>query len=551
MNTYVYKEILDKSISGDKIFGGEINWIDGLYTDHLAVPHTGVGGTGSIDGSAFTIGLTEKIAYAAASVVGAGSLFVWSSDYSHYAATIQSSATQYGTLHLNSASALNVFLTANLSSKSYHLPKLVIGSAAEVSSSYKFEVPNASWMGYIYGLYADYGTGFIGDLHFENHLSTWASIKTYTQLVDYLAPCLAGGVGPLLVSSLQKLVDDISVWQMEQIDNIEDAISTSNWYTVSELNQLVSIGSNVVFGDIGGTDITATGSIDGNTVTGDKLIIDGEGMIFKSAMHEEIRGLHLDWYYPLGSNSEIRIVVEEGTCLNGGSSERITLVSNMVKLINATWVAGSGNGGMPNSLSVQPSTSYWVFVIWNGSVADVGFDTAANAANLLSDSGYTHYRLLGKVHTDGSSKINMFEDVVMYYWGYRSTRSGFKLGVSISFVSSPFEVYAGAERLGRTIECWIQEGSADSNGTKLEYNFFTDARPVSLEINAVSATPCNFLNGAATPYLQPGEIRLQYYDIFECFCFDGTKIHNDGFGTSGLKGIQKLVAFTLHIDKDT
>ena len=67
MNTYVKRS---KSVSGDDISGGEINWIEALYTDRLVVDHTGTGGgTGSIDGSTFRIGGSEPVERVHADVV--------------------------------------------------------------------------------------------------------------------------------------------------------------------------------------------------------------------------------------------------------------------------------------------------------------------------------------------------------------------------------------------------------------------------------------------------------------------------------------------------
>jgi hypothetical protein len=62
METSVFKEILDRSISGDKIYGGYIDWIDGIRTSELIVGAILTGeGTGSINGSAFNIGNLNKI----------------------------------------------------------------------------------------------------------------------------------------------------------------------------------------------------------------------------------------------------------------------------------------------------------------------------------------------------------------------------------------------------------------------------------------------------------------------------------------------------------
>ena len=556
MNTFVRREILDNSISGEKIFGGDINWVDGLYTDHLAVPHTGSDGTGSIDGSAFTIGLTERIAYVEASAVGAGSFFVWSSDYSHIAAAIQPSATQYGSLRLNSASGLNVFLTANTASRSYHLPKLVIGSSTSAyGDTYKLEVPDHwAYLKYISGNSSYITNGYFPNLNFEDHLSTWADIKDYTQLVDYLATnALDGGVGPLLEDSLQEIVDNITAWQMSQIANIQDAITTAEWYAVSELDQLVAIGSNVTFGDVDGNNITAVNDVTaGGTVEGARILETSGGMVLVPSQHRDIRGLHLDWYHPLGVGTSIRIVVEEGECIDTSNSVRMSLTSKMTKRLNDVWSAGDGNGGRAGALSTG---YYWVHLIYNssGGAVDVGYDTSLTATNLLAASGYTHYRPLGRVEWSAGATLNFFEEIALYYYTDRPLRSGFTVIISDTYVSSTQVLYAGAERLGKFATIWIQAGSDTSVNTELKYDIVS-TRPSSLgSLTEVSSAPCNFLSGLSGDKVAPGEIVLNTTDSFLCkvFTTGSGEIAYNNFGSAALKGLRENTAFTLYLYTDT
>lgn len=66
MYATVVKEILDKSLTGDKIYTGGINYVDLLVADELVVPHSGFSGTGRIDGNSFTIGSDIKIGWVGA-----------------------------------------------------------------------------------------------------------------------------------------------------------------------------------------------------------------------------------------------------------------------------------------------------------------------------------------------------------------------------------------------------------------------------------------------------------------------------------------------------
>ena len=77
METSVFRTILDRSISGDKIYGGTIDQLNALYVDALYVPSSGSGGAGNIDGTDFTIGYNQQIGYCQADVFmsnGAGYL---------------------------------------------------------------------------------------------------------------------------------------------------------------------------------------------------------------------------------------------------------------------------------------------------------------------------------------------------------------------------------------------------------------------------------------------------------------------------------------------
>ena len=100
------------------------------------------------------------------------------------------------------------------------------------------------------------------------------------------------------------------------------------------------------------------------------------------------------------------ISVAAGGCRDAADAANITLASAMVKRIDATWAAGTGNGGLSSSLSAPANnTVYHVFAIIVGGSADVGFDTSITAANLVADHSATAYRRIGSVITDGSANI--------------------------------------------------------------------------------------------------------------------------------------------------
>lgn len=87
----------------------------------------------------------------------------------------------------------------------------------------------------------------------------------------------------------------------------------------------------------------------------------------------------------------------------------VRLTSAMTKRIDATWSAGTGNGGLANG-TVAASTTYHNFFIKNSTTGavDCGFDTSPTAANLLAASGYDKYRRVGSFVTNGSGNIPSF-----------------------------------------------------------------------------------------------------------------------------------------------
>lgn len=102
------------------------------------------------------------------------------------------------------------------------------------------------------------------------------------------------------------------------------------------------------------------------------------------------------------------INITAGQAADSSNVSYLTLASEMTKQIDATWAIGDDAGGLFSG-SVAVDTTYHVFVIEkdsDGSI-DAGFDTSVTAVNI--PSGYTKYRRIGSVVTDGSSNIIGFK----------------------------------------------------------------------------------------------------------------------------------------------
>lgn len=88
----------------------------------------------------------------------------------------------------------------------------------------------------------------------------------------------------------------------------------------------------------------------------------------------------------------------------------LELSTEITKQIDATWAVGDDAGGLFSG-SVAVDTWYHVFLIRkdsDGSI-DAGFDTSVSAANI--PGGYTAFRRIGTILTDGSSNILAFNSV--------------------------------------------------------------------------------------------------------------------------------------------
>jgi hypothetical protein len=87
--------------------------------------------------------------------------------------------------------------------------------------------------------------------------------------------------------------------------------------------------------------------------------------------------------------------------LDDGSNQ-VLLTSTLVKRLDASWVAGTNQGGLFSGTKAI-NTRYYLFAITNGTIIDAGFDTSPTGANI--PAGYKgSYR--GMVLTDGTVITN-------------------------------------------------------------------------------------------------------------------------------------------------
>jgi hypothetical protein len=99
--------------------------------------------------------------------------------------------------------------------------------------------------------------------------------------------------------------------------------------------------------------------------------------------------------------------------LDDGSGQ-VLLASALVKRLDASWVAGTNQGGLFSGTKAI-NARYYEFVITNGTIIDAGFDISLTGANI--PAGYKGaYR--GMVLTDGSGNIRPFDKLKDNYFEF-------------------------------------------------------------------------------------------------------------------------------------
>lgn len=122
-----------------------------------------------------------------------------------------------------------------------------------------------------------------------------------------------------------------------------------------------------------------------------------------------------------------------GQCIDSGNATEIVLATEITKQLDNTWAAGDDAGGRPAAVGFTADTWYHVFVIFNPTTGDTdaGFDTDVAATNLLAAAtGYTVYRRIGSVLTDGSIQILDYTQVKNKFWWAVGNNEGITLSAT-------------------------------------------------------------------------------------------------------------------------
>lgn len=112
-----------------------------------------------------------------------------------------------------------------------------------------------------------------------------------------------------------------------------------------------------------------------------------------------------------GANSK-SISIAAGATTDSTNSFNMNPGTPWFKTLNSAWAVGQGSSGTPIgglfTGSVAASTWYHVFLIRKDSdgTIDAGFDTSVTASH--APAGYTTFRRIGSILTDGSSNVRSF-----------------------------------------------------------------------------------------------------------------------------------------------
>ena len=151
----------------------------------------------------------------------------------------------------------------------------------------------------------------------------------------------------------------------------------------------------------------------------------------------------------------------------------LATLSALTKQLDASWAAGTNQGGLFSGAKAN-STWYHCFAIYNptSGVADCGFDTSVTAANI--PSGYTKYKRVGSIRTNGSGNILAFSQADKYFLWKTQTEDRALAAPPLSptnlTLTTPLTLSTMA-----ILNCYLEVGSASPNQILITNPGFTTA----------------------------------------------------------------------------
>lgn len=252
----------------------------------------------------------------------------------------------------------------------------------------------------------------LGALGVPNNLSDVASATTSRQNlgVDYgpdLQAGLPGQIRPYIATSLKT-----ATWTAAEADRGTLFHSNSSAsYTAAIPGATVSSGWYAYFRNDGAGLLTVTSAVAGVTIDGTPSVPLGTGdsmeAVFDGSNYSTIGRPFVPRGYLAGltlsndgGSPNSVIDVSAGMCAD--STNLITIrLGAFTKSTGGAWVAGSGNNGMGQGLTVANNTWYHVFAAIIGVTPDVFFDTSATGSH--APAGIVAFRRIGSFKTAGGT----------------------------------------------------------------------------------------------------------------------------------------------------
>ena len=221
---------------------------------------------------------------------------------------------------------------------------------------------------------------------------------------------------PSISSGQWEEVKLVQIWNINVTYSAGDSIYGSDGFTyVSNIDS--NLGNNPTTDDTNWSATaprTQAGIIYASATNQTKeLAVGNDGQVLSTG----VAGASLSYWAPSGyiagltlsndTDTDHDINITSGEATDSSSGYILKLTSEITKQIDAIWAVGDDAGGLFTS-SVAVDTWYHIFLIRKDSdgTVDAGFDTSVTAANI--PVGYTAYKWIGAVLTDGSSNINPF-----------------------------------------------------------------------------------------------------------------------------------------------
>ena len=179
------------------------------------------------------------------------------------------------------------------------------------------------------------------------------------------------------------------------------------------------------------------------------------------------------------------ISISSGYARSSDNLRNIQLSTSLIKDISTTFDLGNNAGCMPNGLTLQASSKYYIFAIsTSGGQTDIIVDTNENCSNGLVDNvvvsnNFDKFVCIGSIMTDANSQISIINSYIENFpKNYKSTIIGWGIPDYSAGITKNFNTSYTAESNGELL-FFNQRNSSHGNssceitinGTKIPFSY--------------------------------------------------------------------------------